>query len=56
MRHEGGGAARAPLSDADRIRTELAAKGIILEDRPDGTTDWRRTVLTWPGPIIAGRR
>ena len=27
---------------ADRIRGELAAEGMILEDRPDGTTDWRR--------------
>ncbi|MGE0260844.1 MAG: cysteine--tRNA ligase [Alphaproteobacteria bacterium] len=30
------------FADADRIRAELAEKGIILEDRPDGTTDWRR--------------
>lgn len=28
--------------EADRIRKELADQGIILEDRPDGTTDWRR--------------
>ncbi len=27
---------------ADHIRAELAALGIILEDKPDGTTEWRR--------------
>jgi len=27
---------------ADQIRVELKEKGIILEDRPDGTTSWRR--------------
>ncbi len=30
------------FAEADRIRKELANQGIILEDRPDGTTDWRR--------------
>jgi cysteinyl-tRNA synthetase len=30
------------FAEADRIRKELADQGIILEDRPDGTTGWRR--------------
>ena len=28
--------------ESDRIRDELAEQGVVLEDRPDGTTDWRR--------------
>ena len=30
------------FTDADRIRAELLADGVILEDNPDGTTTWRR--------------
>ncbi len=29
-------------AEADRIRDELKEQGIELEDRPDGTTDWRK--------------
>jgi cysteinyl-tRNA synthetase len=29
-------------AEADRIRGELARGGVILEDKPDGTTVWRR--------------
>jgi len=29
-------------AESDRIRDELAKAGVILEDRPDGRTEWRR--------------
>jgi cysteinyl-tRNA synthetase len=29
-------------AEADRIRDELATAGVILEDKPDGRTEWRR--------------
>jgi cysteinyl-tRNA synthetase len=32
------------FADADLIRAELAEEKIILEDRPDGTTDWRSII------------
>ena len=33
---------RHDYSLADRIRDKLKDQGIELEDRPDGTTDWRK--------------
>jgi cysteinyl-tRNA synthetase len=30
------------FAEADQIRAGLAAEGILLEDKPDGTTVWRR--------------
>jgi cysteinyl-tRNA synthetase len=30
------------FGEADRIRDELAAQGVVLEDKPGGVTEWRR--------------
>ena len=30
------------FAESDKIRAELLAAGIILEDKPDGSTNWRR--------------
>jgi len=34
--------ARKDYSEADRIRAYLREYGVLLEDRPDGTTDWHK--------------
>lgn len=33
---------RKDFSRADEIRNSLAAQGIIIEDKPDGTSRWKR--------------
>ncbi len=30
------------FAESDAIRAQLLARGVILEDKPDGTTNWRR--------------
>ena len=33
---------RKDFKRADAIRSELAAQGILIEDKPDGTSRWKR--------------
>lgn len=30
------------FAEADRIRDELKERGVVLEDKPGGITEWRR--------------
>src|SRR5262249_45653764 len=39
------------FKEADRIRDEIAALGVELEDRKDGTTTWRVKRLSVPTPL-----
>ena len=34
--------ARKDFKESDRVRDELAASGVVLEDKPGGETSWRR--------------
>ncbi len=42
IRQRGDARARKDFAAADRIREALAAQGVLLEDRPDGSTRWKR--------------
>jgi cysteinyl-tRNA synthetase len=37
-----GARAARNFAESDRIRDELAGKGVLLEDKPGGATEWRR--------------
>jgi len=37
-----GARAARNFAESDRIRDELSAKGVLLEDKPGGATEWRR--------------
>jgi cysteinyl-tRNA synthetase len=47
---------RRRFAEADQIRTELFSEGILLEDKPDGTTTWTKVhTLPWE-PILPSPR
>jgi hypothetical protein len=44
------------FAEADRLRAELAAAGVMLEDQPGGRTIWRQLASRWDERLRSGPR